>query len=124
MRKSPNPKFVRLLEKVFDDASAGLRQELGTAEYAQRRRDFVFHMTDWTGDLEELWALSQHPEKFDVDAATVRIIGCLYHIIPHIKAAGRLLLETIPDAFEQPQPTKPKPALRRAAIKRSRAGAR
>ena len=27
------------------------------------------------------------------------IIGALYHVIPHLNAAGRILLEEIPDAF-------------------------
>ncbi|MBY0524099.1 MAG: hypothetical protein K2R98_11910 [Gemmataceae bacterium] len=92
-------KFGALLGKVFDDARQGLRKEVGQAEYKRRRDDFVFHMTDWLHDLEGLWSLSQQPEAFDIDRATTMVIGSLYHMIPHIKAAGRLLLDEVPDAF-------------------------
>jgi hypothetical protein len=60
-------------------------------------------MTDWLGDLKELNALYTHPEKADLHEATVLIIGFLYHVIPHLNAAGRLLLDHISDPFAPPQ---------------------
>jgi hypothetical protein len=69
---------------------------------ANARRDFVFHMTDWLSDLDHLVAIYKHPERVDAEQAS-EIVGFLYHVIPHLNAAGRLLLDDIPDAFEPPQ---------------------
>jgi hypothetical protein len=60
-------------------------------------------------NLEELWALSQHPEKFGLNTATVTIISSFL----------MLLLEDIPDAFENPPAVKLKP-VKRSTTKRSR----
>jgi hypothetical protein len=100
----PDPKLKKLLARVFDDARGGLRAAEGSSAYAELRHDFVFHMTDWLQDLRELNDLYQHPEKAKLDDATIKIIGFLYHVIPHLKAAGRLLLDEIPDAFEDSTP--------------------
>jgi hypothetical protein len=67
----------------------------------EARHDFVFHMTDWLDDLARLQAIYDHPEQFDPKKAGREIAGFLYHVIPHLKAAGRLLLDEIPDAFRQ-----------------------
>jgi hypothetical protein len=89
----------QLLAKVFDRAQAGLRDEVGSEEYERRRHDFVFHMLDWGSDLSEISALIDDPETMSVKEATTLIIGFLYHVVPHLNAAGRLLLDEIPDAF-------------------------
>jgi hypothetical protein len=96
-----------------------LRAELGPEEYQRQRHDFAFHMTDWLTDLKELNELYAHPEKAELDKATISIIGILYHVIPHLNAAGRLLLDTIPDAFAPPQA---KPKVKRERKPRTRAG--
>lgn len=70
------------------------------ATNARARQDFVFHMTDWLDDLHRLITIYQHPEDVDLKGAGIDIAGFLYHAIPHLKAAGQLLLEEIPDAFE------------------------
>jgi hypothetical protein len=117
-----------LFEKIFDECREGLRAELSPAEYEQQRHDFAFHMTDWLGDLNTLNELYTHPEKADLHKATISIIGLLYHVIPHLNAAGRLLLDTIPDAFAPQQAkaleerTHAKPKAKRAHKPRTRAG--
>jgi hypothetical protein len=111
-----NPALWHLLEKVFDDCREGPRAELSPEEYQRQRYDFAFHMTDWLYNLKELNELYAQPEKAELHKATISIIGLLYHIIPHLNAAGRLLLDKIPDAFAPPEkkpentsgPTKPK----------------
>jgi hypothetical protein len=92
-------KLRQLMERIFDSCRTGLRKELTPAQYDQRRFDFAFHMTDWLSDLDELNELYEHPENADVDDACVSVISILVHIIPHLDAAGRLLLDEISDPF-------------------------
>jgi hypothetical protein len=98
---------VNLLGAVFDDYHEGPRKTENAADYEIRKRDFVFHMTDWLDDLKELTALYDHPDRADVPKACISLIGILYHVIPHLNAAGRLFLGNIPDPFAGPQ-AKPK----------------
>jgi hypothetical protein len=97
-----DPKLERLLEKVYDGAREGLRKAEDPAAYKKLRHDFVFHMTDWITDLEKLHELYQHPEKADPKKTCTFIIGLLYHVIPHLNAAGRLLLDEVRDPFVEP----------------------
>jgi len=90
-----------LLEDVFDDAREYLREGLPAADYERLRRDFAFHLTECRDDFRNLLGLLDHPGQPDIDAATTQVIGSLYHIIPHLKAAGRLLLDEIPDPFSK-----------------------
>ncbi len=90
----------RLLGQVFDDMHDDLRDELAPDEYERRRGEFIFHMTDWAGDLDTLKNLFDHPEGRDVDGVCTSLIGVLSHVIPHLRAAARLLLkEEVPDPF-------------------------
>src|SRR5256885_2114404 len=88
-----------LLGKVFDGAREGLRAELPSDEYEKQRHDFVFHMLDWQDDLKRLSHLFDNPEDLNEEAAAVFLIGFLYHVLPHLSTAGRLLLDEIPDPF-------------------------
>jgi hypothetical protein len=92
-----------LLNQVFDDARSDLHDELTKkdriGDYEKLKRDFVFHMTDWMDDLRRLYALEQVPDVWETERATEFLIGFLYHAIPHLNAAGRLLLDEIPDPF-------------------------
>jgi len=113
-----SPKLKELLGEIFDGGQDGLRKEVGRKEFERRRYDFVFHMTDWEKDLGELVEIFKHPEKWDEESASPLIMGFLYHVIPHLKAAGRLLLDDIPDAFEKlqnEQITSATPSKRRTA---------
>jgi hypothetical protein len=85
--------------KIFDRAQVGLREELGAAEYRRRRQDFIFHMLDWKSDLGRMAALLEDPGKVSSKEATTFVIGFLYHVIPHLNAAGNLLLDEVPDPF-------------------------
>ena len=67
---------------------------------ARAKQNFIFHMTDWLDDLQRLTAIYEHPENHERQSAGCDVAGFLYHVIPHLKAAGRLLLDKIPDAFE------------------------
>jgi hypothetical protein len=91
----------QLLGRVFDGAREGLREDLDPEEYEKRKHDFIFHMTDWKDDLERLAALFNNPDPQGEEAASVLLIGFLYHAVPHLNAAGRLLLDDIGDPFSQ-----------------------
>src|SRR5438067_12126288 len=55
------------------------------------REDFVFHMTDWLGDLQRLSKLYDHPKSAKSVAADDVVFGFLIHALPHLMTAGRLL---------------------------------
>src|SRR2546422_5728267 len=59
---------------------------------AQCRQDFVFHMSDWEADLEDLARLFQNPDKFSKDSAGQIVFSFLIHALPHLIAASRLML--------------------------------
>lgn len=88
-----------LLGRVFDEAQDGLKDEVGPEEYDRRRLDFVFHMTDWADDLERLRRLYDDPGSMTLDEAKSIVIGGLYHVVPHLDTAGRLLLDEIKNPF-------------------------
>jgi hypothetical protein len=73
------------------------------AANAEARRDFVFHMTDWLDDLDRLKTIFDQPDQADRRKVASEIAGILYHVIPHLKTAGRLLLDDVRDPFEQPK---------------------
>ena len=92
-------KVQTLLERIFDDCREGLREELSCEEYQRRKDDFVFHMTDWLEDLDELQQLFANPDGQSIDQATSTIIGFLAHVGPHLTTAGDLLLDHVPNCF-------------------------
>lgn len=94
----------KLLEKVFDDCREGLREELSREEYQRRKDDFVFHMTDWQDNLEELQRLFSNPGSQSCNQATATIIGFLSHVLPHLTTAGDLLLDHVPNCFAEVVP--------------------
>ena len=86
-----------LFRQIFDD----FQQMDDPEEHARCKQEFVFHMLDWTSDLEELAALYRHPHKRGSEAGKI-VAGFLYHALPHLNAAGRLLLDRLPDPFAEP----------------------
>ncbi len=98
-KTTPMARVELLLEKLLDSQREEWKEELPSEELEQRRHDFVFHMTDWKDDLERLAEWFRNPECLDEEAASTLVIGFLYHVIPHLNAAGRLLLDEISDPF-------------------------
>ncbi len=94
----------RLALSGLPSGAQGLKDAKRAAN-AKAREDFVFHMTDWLNDLRSLAAVYEHPAQADRKQAGMVVAGFLYHVLPHLKAAGRLLLDGIPDAFEEADPT-------------------
>lgn len=99
---SSNSRLEKLLSAVYhqyqklDDPAANKKG----------RRDFVFHMTDWADDLRRLADLYQHPEEFNPETAGDIVAGFLYHVIPHLREAGRLMLDYDPENVFATAPTK------------------
>lgn len=89
-------KLEQLLARAFEVCKAGRR----TKKFRQQQFDFVFHMTDWLFDLEELYDMVHNPENWNPDKAGEFLIGFLYHVIPHLNTAGKLLVGEISDPFE------------------------
>lgn len=86
-----------LLQTVFDGACDD--SELTGEELAKRRDEFVFHVRDCKGDFVEMAQFFQSPQDFSEKEASRLIVGMLYHVIPHLNRAGRLLLDEIRDPF-------------------------
>ena len=84
-----------LLGQAFEIA----RQRSEDQSFEDHKFDFVFHMTDWRKDLETLHQMFSFPERWDADAACVFLIGFLSHVIPHLNAAGKLLVDNVGDPF-------------------------
>lgn len=96
-KPSPTKKLEQLLAAVYNSL-----QKIGDPKSnARRRRNFVFHMTDWMEDLDRLSELYKNPDQFDQKAAAEVVAHFLLHAIPHLRAAGRLALDYNPDDIFQ-----------------------
>lgn len=82
-----------VLGKVFDGLREGLGKQLPAEEYERLKADFVFHMTDWRQDLEQLADLVSRPGEWTEETATVVVVGFLCHVVPHLMSARELLLD-------------------------------
>jgi hypothetical protein len=56
-------------------------------------------MTDPKNDLQQFAALCSKLDLQDEEATSTFLIGFLYHVVPHLIAAARLLLGEIGDPF-------------------------
>ena len=117
---STGSQLEQLLSRVFEGAREGLREDLDPDEYEKRKHDFIFHMTDWKDDLGQLAALFHRPDLRDEEAASALLIGFLYHAVPHLNAAARLLLDDIGDPFTQTKGREPASRAGKGREKRAR----
>jgi len=85
----------QLLARAFERCKTGRR----TKKFRREQADFVFHMTDWLCDLEELYDMLHKPESWDPEKASEFLIGFFYHVVPHIETAGKLLVGNIRNPF-------------------------
>jgi len=60
-----NDDLEMLMGRIFDGAREGLRETVEPNEYARRRQDFIFHMTDWKSDLQGLASLFKNADEQD-----------------------------------------------------------
>jgi hypothetical protein len=96
-------KLRRLLDAIYPE----LQSLDDRAADTKCRWDFVFHMTDWIADLQQLAKLYEHPGEFSRKEAEDVVMGFLYHATAHIMEAARLLLDYEPGyIFDSPKPVK------------------
>ena len=83
----PSPELRIVLSKVYDAF-----QKLDDSKLnALCREDFVFHMTDWLRDLQQLNHVYSGTTAVKTQEASDAVYGFLIHAVPHLMAAGRLL---------------------------------
>jgi|ERR1043165_790562 hypothetical protein len=81
-----------MLRAIYDEL-----RDRATPNYENTREDFAFHILECVDDISELLRLLDQPKE--AAAAARQIVGFLYHVVPHMNAATRLLLGEIPDPF-------------------------
>ena len=87
--------YRELMRKVFDELREGVREEVSPQKYQELRESFAFHMSDWAGDIEEARKLRNQCATISSAEAAERVVGLLYHLIPHLTEAGKLLLDGV-----------------------------
>lgn len=87
------------LEQLLADVFTRVRETEDPKEHAKRGPDFLFHMTDCGKDvlgLAEVYAKSQTIDPHEAKKAVTQFF---LHALPHLREAGRLLMDEIPDPF-------------------------
>lgn len=87
----------QLLMNVFDE----YQSHDDPAVQAEGRRQFVLHMTDWLDDFASMRELFDDPERVTTDEAGRRVAAFLYHAVPHLNEACRLMLDDVLSPWEQ-----------------------
>ena len=87
------------LYAALEKAVRGFCGELGPARTDRKTYDFVFHMTDWYGDLIRLAELYQNPSAHSQTEWNDALLGFLYHVPGHLNAAATLS-DTLLDPFK------------------------
>jgi len=67
-------------------------------EYGNEQEAFSFHMSECLDDMEGVVSLLKTSSE-PAGVVARRIVGFLYHVVPHLNAAARLLLNGVPDSF-------------------------
>jgi hypothetical protein len=65
-------------------------------EHQKRQQIFVFNMTDWIENFQQLAQLYAAPDQFSDEEASGIVAGFLNHAPHHLIAASRLLLQHVP----------------------------
>ena len=92
-----------ILSSIFDELREGQRRELSKTDYTRNRDYFIFHIIECLDDLQGLQELLSG--AMDPAIASSRMVGILYHVVPHFNAATRLLLDRVPDTFAKQDTT-------------------
>src|SRR5438874_11811818 len=95
MNERQERSVARALERVFRHFNS----DAGPVHKDRRTYDFVFHMTDWYGDLVRLAELYEHPQKHRQEAWNDAVGGFLIHAVGHLMAAAKLN-DTFSDPFD------------------------
>lgn len=109
---STHEQYRQLMRQVFDELREGVRETVTSQEYDDLRESFAFHMTDWSDDVQKLLELQQQSGSISSEDAAKKVVGLLYHLVPHLTEAGKLLLDRVDNGVE---PIAAKDSLGRAA---------
>lgn len=77
-------------------------QTCRTPDDFKKQDDFAFHIIECMEDMNGISSMLS--EIADSKHAAEKLIGFLYHVVPHLNAAARLLLDKVPDTFSQYSP--------------------
>jgi hypothetical protein len=91
----PSSELEQLLRTVYDR----FQKLTDSKKNAKARDDFVFHMTDWIKDFEDLAAVYACPQDFDAKTGGDIVYSFLIHALGHLMAAGRILMDELCDPF-------------------------
>jgi hypothetical protein len=94
------------LDRLLADSFDTYGDVENAATDACKKADFIFHMTDWSSDLEKLAALYKDPNLLSQKEAQDVIFGFIVHAVPHLNAAHRLLVGEMSDPFAPPNEKK------------------
>ncbi len=97
---STHEQYRQLMRQVFDELREGIRETTSSQEYDDLRESFAFHMTDWAEDIQKLLKLRASSDSISSEDAAKEVVGLLYHLIPHLTEAGKLLLDGVGDQIE------------------------
>ncbi len=108
------PTIEQILGQTFD---AFVTKTKG---HSKKKAEFIFHMTDWRSDLEDLASLYCKPNAVDREAAQEVVIGFIAHAVSHANAARRLFWPELRDPFAPKTRPKNKRIPQRTASQPSR----
>ena len=91
-----------VMKQAFDRARIDIRAIMPDVEYERCRDDFAFHLFDCFDDFESLIESFRSLDGLNPEEAVQFLMGFLYHVVPHLNAAGALLLGDIPTSFSVP----------------------
>src|SRR5438067_4093011 len=97
MTQTQEQKIKAALERTFRH----MRESAGPASKDLRTHDFVFHMTDWYGDLMKLARVMGQPEGKTSEEWRDAVAGFLIHVSGHLLAAAKIAAIE-PIEFEMP----------------------
>jgi hypothetical protein len=86
MKTDTNKTTKKMLGKFY--SSHICKHEIN---FKDNKLDFVFHMTDWIDDLQELADLYKKPESKSSREVFDVVYGFLSHAMSHIHAAAKLI---------------------------------
>lgn len=87
-----NQRPLELLRVIY-----GELHQSDEANFSDDREDFAFHIVECIDDFEDLLSIFQ--KTVTAESATRELVGFLYHVVPHLNAATRILLGGVPDTF-------------------------
>jgi len=99
--------YRELMRQVFDELREGVRESTSPEKYEELRESFAFHMTDWVDDIQTVVELQKGSNSISSQDAAKKVIGLLYHMIPHLTEAGNLLLDGVASDVEPVKAVRP-----------------